>query len=164
MNKGAKTCFLGFCLPSGQAFPKSLNVSRFLGTPQNFRSGKMSRPKKIKKMSIKKSWFWPQKCHLGRFLVSKNFFGQKIFSDQIFFRPLVFSGTSFLDFFFDEKFFDNFFSDHLFRSQISQRFQKSYLEQRAIVLKIRTARTKKKFPFFPQYWHSGGYQFRGSSV
>ena len=59
---------------------------------------------------------------------------------------------------FDQKFSDFFrrknvrpiFFEYLFRSQIFQRFQKSYLEQRAIILKIRTARTKKKFDFLKQ--------------
>ena len=55
----------------------------------------------------------------------------------------------------------------LLRSKICPGIQKSYLEQRAIVLKIRTARTKKKFPFSPQYCHktlSIWIEFRGSSV
>ena len=54
-----------------------------------------------------------------------------------------------------------FFLDHLFRSQVFHRFQKSYLEQRTIILKIRTARTKK---IDPPILTSEGYQFHGSSV
>ena len=42
----------------------------------------------------------------------------------------------------------NFFPDYLFRFQIVSRFQKSHLEQRAIILNTRTARINKKFLFF----------------
>ena len=48
-----------------------------------------------------------------------------------FFRPKSFR------IFFDEKFFARNFLGHLFRSQISPRFQKSYLEHRAMILKRR---------------------------
>ena len=90
-------------------------------------------------------------------LVEKNFDRKNNFSighffeffDQYFFEHFFFSAHRFFDFF--RRFFSTKKMDRLFRSQMFQRFQKSYLEQRAIILKIRTARTKKKFNFLYEY-------------
>ena len=56
----SKMCFLGFRLPSGQAFPKSLNVSRFLGDPPKFQIGQnVEAEKKLKKSSkLFFDWFF----------------------------------------------------------------------------------------------------------
>ena len=73
----------------------------------------------------------------------ENFVGKKsIFLDPENFRPKVFG------FFFDDKNFRQKISDHLFRCQMIPRFRKSHLEQRATIIKLRTARTKKMFFFF----------------
>ena len=48
-----------------------------------------------------------------------------------------------------EKIIDQKNFEHLFRCQMIQRFQKSYLEQRAISLKIRFRFFCKKESFFP---------------
>ena len=69
--------------------------------------------------------------------------------------------------FFRRKIIDQKNSDHLFRSQMIPRFRKSHLEQRATIIKLRTASTKKNFHIFPQYCHkppSIWIEFRGSSV
>ena len=90
------------------------------------------------------------------------FFGQKTKN----FGPQK-NSTKRFRIFFDEIFSDNFFSDNLFRSQMIPRFRKSHLEQRATIIKLRTASTKKKFGLFSQYCHktpSIWIEFRGSSV
>ena len=56
--------------------------------------------------------------------------------------------THFVGKLFDEKKSTKMFSDHLYRWQMISRFRKSYLEQRASIIKIRTARTKKMSFFF----------------
>ena len=56
--------------------------------------------------------------------------------------------------FFDEKFFARKFLGHLFRSQISPRFQKSYLENRAMSLKMRKIeQTKFVLQISPDFGH-----------
>ena len=54
--------------------------------------------------------------------------------------------------FFRRKMFRHFFSDHLFRSQMIPRFRKSYLEQRATIIKIRIVHTKKRFFINLKHW------------
>ena len=95
-------------------------------------------------------------------------FSTKLFSDKN--RKILVPKnfpTKSVRIFFEEKNSDQKFSDHLFRSQMIPRFRKSYLEQRATIIKLRTASTKKKFRIFPQYCHktpSIWIEFRGSSV
>ena len=83
-------------------------------------------------MKISKFWFFRFFPEFWKFIFSLTF-SYKIF-DFLF-------DQKFLTFFFDKIFFDRkLFSeknlDHLFRSQIFQRFQKSYLEKSPMSLEI----------------------------
>ena len=99
-----------------------------------------------------------QNCH-SFFQRKKNRQKIEIFWSQFF-------STKRFRIFFDENVFDPKFFEYLFRSQIFQRFQKSHLEQRAILLKIRTARTKKKdiFSLYMPYPDAKASQVGGSFV
>ena len=113
------------------------NVRRKMFDRKKFRLKKyfskniFSRPKKILwksqwKMTILKFRFFDEKIEIFIFhwLFHRNFF----WSRKIIFRKIIFS----IENFFDQTFFDENFFDHIFRLKITQRFQKSHLENCAM--------------------------------
>ena len=107
------------------------NVETFFGKTSKYQNFEFSLP-------FSTNFFFGQK--------SKNYGPQK-------------KSTNVFGFFFRQNVFDTFFSDHLFRSQMIQRFRKSHLEQRATIIKIRTARTKKKLIVFCSIYHLATLRF-----
>ena len=113
---------------------------------------------KKKKWSNKSKKFWSKKKSIEKKVDRKKkssnkisitfFFRPKNIFDHFFFRSIFFS-TKNVSIFFDEHCFGQkiptMFFDHLFRSEISLRFQKSYLEQRAMILNGRKNTNTKIF-------------------